>query len=120
MFLQLLRPLGSADPRYAPACVEITPSREAAVGRCRCGARSPAGSDGPWGLVLRRPYGTGLGDRDTRAGHRPAPAHRAAQVIRARQVKLMTAGEGVTDSEEATGRYRGQLNGVQLWNFVVR
>jgi redox-sensitive bicupin YhaK (pirin superfamily) len=32
----------------------------------------------------------------------------------------MTAGKGVTDSEEATGRYRGQLNGVQLWNFVVR
>ena len=42
------------------------------------------------------------------------------RVIRAGQVKLMTAGEGVTDSEEATGRYRGQLHGVQLGNFVVR
>jgi redox-sensitive bicupin YhaK (pirin superfamily) len=37
------------------------------------------------------------------------------QVIRAGQAKLMTAGEGVTDSEEAIGRYRGQLHGVQLW-----
>ena len=27
----------------------------------------------------------------------------------------MTTGEGVTHSEEATGRYRGQLHGVQLW-----
>ena len=36
------------------------------------------------------------------------------QVIRAGQVNLMTAGEGVTHSEEATGRYRGQLHGVQL------
>jgi quercetin 2,3-dioxygenase len=27
----------------------------------------------------------------------------------------MTAGQGVTHSEEATGRYRGQLHGVQLW-----
>jgi redox-sensitive bicupin YhaK (pirin superfamily) len=26
-----------------------------------------------------------------------------------------TAGDGVTHSEEATGRYRGQLHGAQLW-----
>jgi redox-sensitive bicupin YhaK (pirin superfamily) len=83
--------------------------------------------------------GPRAGDRDTRAGHRPHPhtelhtvtwvvagevLHRdslgSERVIRAGQVKLMTAGEGVTDSEEATGRYRGQLYGVQLWNFVVR
>jgi quercetin 2,3-dioxygenase len=37
------------------------------------------------------------------------------RVIRAGQDKLMTAGEGSTDSEEATGRYRGRLHGVQLW-----
>jgi quercetin 2,3-dioxygenase len=37
------------------------------------------------------------------------------QVIRAGQLNLMTAGNGVTHSEEATGRYRGQLHGVQLW-----
>jgi quercetin 2,3-dioxygenase len=37
------------------------------------------------------------------------------QVIRAGQLNLKTAGEGGTHSEEATGRYRGQLHGVQLW-----
>ncbi|HEX6676592.1 MAG TPA: pirin family protein, partial [Actinomycetes bacterium] len=37
------------------------------------------------------------------------------QVIRAGQLNLMTAGQGVSHSEEATGRYRGELHGVQLW-----
>jgi len=37
------------------------------------------------------------------------------QVIRPGQLNLMTAGNGVAHSEEATGRYRGDLHGVQLW-----
>ncbi len=37
------------------------------------------------------------------------------QVIRAGQLNLMTAGGGVAHSEEATGRYRGELHGIQLW-----
>src|SRR5688572_19989954 len=37
------------------------------------------------------------------------------QVIRAGQLNLMTAGHGVSHSEEATGRYRGELHGIQLW-----
>jgi redox-sensitive bicupin YhaK (pirin superfamily) len=37
------------------------------------------------------------------------------QVIRAGQLNLMTAGHGVSHAEEATGRYRGTLQGVQLW-----
>lgn len=37
------------------------------------------------------------------------------QVIRAGQLNLMTAGHGVSHSEEATGRYRGDLHGIQLW-----
>jgi redox-sensitive bicupin YhaK (pirin superfamily) len=37
------------------------------------------------------------------------------QVIRPGQLNLMTAGHGVAHSEEATGAYRGQLHGVQLW-----
>ena len=37
------------------------------------------------------------------------------QVVRAGQLNLMTAGAGVAHAEEATGRYRGELHGIQLW-----
>lgn len=37
------------------------------------------------------------------------------QVIVPGELNLMTAGHGVSHSEEGTGRYRGQLHGVQLW-----
>lgn len=37
------------------------------------------------------------------------------QVIRPGQLNLMTAGHGVAHAEEATGHYRGVLEGVQLW-----
>jgi quercetin 2,3-dioxygenase len=37
------------------------------------------------------------------------------QLIRAGELNLMTAGHGIAHSEEATGRYRGALHGVQLW-----
>lgn len=37
------------------------------------------------------------------------------QLLRPHQLNLMTAGRGVAHSEEATGRYRGALQGVQLW-----
>jgi redox-sensitive bicupin YhaK (pirin superfamily) len=37
------------------------------------------------------------------------------QVIRPGELNLMTAGRGVSHAEEATGTYRGELHGVQLW-----
>jgi len=78
--------------------------------------------------VLRRPHGPQAGDRDTRAldiGPRQHTElhtvtwlvagevlHRDSlgteQIIRAGQLNLMTAGQGVTHSEEATGRDLGQ------------
>ena len=37
------------------------------------------------------------------------------QVITPGQLNLMTAGRGVSHSEEGTGRYQGRVHGVQLW-----
>ena len=37
------------------------------------------------------------------------------QVIKPGQLNLMTSGAGITHSEEATGHYRGTLEGIQLW-----
>ncbi len=37
------------------------------------------------------------------------------QIIRPGQLNLMTAGGGVAHAEEATGRYTGRLEGIQLW-----
>ena len=37
------------------------------------------------------------------------------QEIRPGQLNLMTAGHGVAHAEEHTGRYRGELHGIQLW-----
>lgn len=37
------------------------------------------------------------------------------QTIAAGELNLMTAGHGVSHSEERTGRYAGELHGIQLW-----
>ena len=37
------------------------------------------------------------------------------QLIRPGQLNLMTAGHGVSHAEESTGRYRGDMHGIQLW-----
>jgi len=37
------------------------------------------------------------------------------QVIKPGQLNLMTSGSAVTHAEEATGHYRGTLEGIQLW-----
>jgi quercetin 2,3-dioxygenase len=118
-----------------PACVEITPSRESVVGAMRVRRALPRigrRTVGAWcfadhmgpelvtetrGLDIGPHPHTGLQTVTWLVAgevlHRDSLG--SEQVIRAGQLNLMTAGEGVTHSEEATGRYRGQLHGVQLW-----
>jgi redox-sensitive bicupin YhaK (pirin superfamily) len=118
-----------------PACVEITPSREASVGSMpvrRALPRRERRTVGAWCFadhmgpeLVTETQGLDIGPHPHTglqtvtwlvAGevlHRDSLG--TEQVIRAGQLNLMTAGNGVTHSEEATGRYRGQLHGVQLW-----
>ena len=118
-----------------PACVEISESREGTVGAMRVRRALPRRERrtvGAWcfadhmgpelvtetrGLDIGPHPHTGLQTVTWLVAgevlHRDSLG--SEQVIRAGQLNLMTAGDGVTHSEEATGRYRGQLHGVQLW-----
>src|SRR5215217_5825530 len=118
-----------------PACVEITPSRESVVGAMRVRRALPRigrRTVGAWCFadhmgpeLVTETRGLDIGPHPHTGLHTVTwlvageVLHRdslgSEQVIRAGQLNLMTAGEGVTHSEEATGRYRGQLHGVQLW-----
>jgi redox-sensitive bicupin YhaK (pirin superfamily) len=118
-----------------PACVEITPSRESVVGAMRVRRALPRigrRTVGAWCFadhmgpeLVTETHGLDIGPHPHTglqtvtwlvAGevlHRDSLG--SEQLIRAGQLNLMTAGQGVTHSEEATGHYRGQLHGVQLW-----
>jgi quercetin 2,3-dioxygenase len=118
-----------------PACVEITPSREASVGSMpvrRALPRRERRTVGAWCFADHMGPELVTETRGLDIGPHPHTGlqtvtwlvagevlHRDSlgteQVIRAGELNLMTAGDGVTHSEEATGRYRGQLHGVQLW-----
>ena len=136
-------PVGTVDapPAQAgasavePACVEVTASRIANVGRMpvrRALPRRERRTVGAWcfadhmgpapvtetsGLDIGPHPHTGLQTVTwLLAGevlHRDSLG--TEQLIRAGQLNLMTAGHGVAHSEEATGAYRGQVHGVQLW-----
>jgi quercetin 2,3-dioxygenase len=135
-------PVGTADaPPGASAgqatsrCVEIGQDREATVGRFRVrralprrgrrtvGAWCFADHMGPAEVTERSGLDVGphphmglqtvtwlLGGE---ALHRDSLG--SVQVIKPGQLNLMTAGAGVSHAEEATGSYRGELHGVQLW-----
>ena len=136
-------PVGTVDapPAQArasavePACVEVTASRIASVGRMpvrRALPRRERRTVGAWcfadhmgpapvtetsGLDIGPHPHTGLQTVTWllagEALHRDSLG--TEQLIRAGELNLMTAGHGVSHSEEATGAYRGQLHGVQLW-----
>jgi quercetin 2,3-dioxygenase len=118
-----------------PPCVEVTESREAQVGRftvrralprrgrrtvgawCFADHMGPADVDERSGLDIGAHPHTGLQTVtwlvDGQALHRDSLG--TEQRLAPGQLNLMTAGRGVSHSEEATGRYRGRLEGLQLW-----
>jgi redox-sensitive bicupin YhaK (pirin superfamily) len=115
--------------------LEVTPSREAQVGALRVRRALPRRTRrtvGPWCFVdhmgpvpVTEEHGVDIGPHPhiglqtvtwLVAGevlHRDGLG--SEQLIRPGQLNLMTAGHGVAHAEEATGQYRGDMHGVQLW-----
>jgi redox-sensitive bicupin YhaK (pirin superfamily) len=125
-------PTGAAP---SPACVEITESHEAVVGSLtvrRALPRRARRTVGAWCFVDHMGPVAITEDQGVDIGPHPhiglqtvtwllagEVLHRdslgSEQLIRPGQLNLMTAGRGVVHAEEHTGRYRGDLHGVQLW-----
>jgi quercetin 2,3-dioxygenase len=127
-------PISVRDEPSTP-CVELSDSVEASVGRFRVRRALPRRGRrtvGAWcfadhmgpadvtersGLDIGAHPHTGLQTVtwlvDGEVLHRDSLG--SEQVIAPGQLNLMTAGHGVSHSEEATGHYRGQLEGIQLW-----
>jgi redox-sensitive bicupin YhaK (pirin superfamily) len=119
----------------ADACLEITESHVATVGRFsvrRALPRRGRRTVGAWCFAdhmgpadVTENAGLDVGPHphiglqtvtwllDGEALHRDSLG--SEQLITPGQLNLMTAGRGVAHSEEATGRYRGLLEGIQLW-----
>ena len=127
-------PVDVAD-EPAPPCVELSDSREETVGRTRVrralprrgrrtvGAWCFADHMGPADVTERSGLDIGahphIGLQTVTWLVEGQVLHRDSlgteQVIAPGQLNLMTAGHGVSHSEEATGHYRGALEGIQLW-----
>ena len=133
---ELDAPPQHADASHAsPPCVEVRESRQAEVGRFRVRRALPQRGRrtvGAWcfadhmgpadvtegsGLDVGPHPHTGLQTVtwliDGEALHKDSLG--SEQVIRPGQLNLMTSGGAVSHAEEATGHYRGTLEGVQLW-----
>jgi quercetin 2,3-dioxygenase len=122
----------AADP--SPE-IELTPSREAQVGRFRVRRALPRRARrtvGAWCFADHMGPATVTEDGGLDVGPHPhiglqtvtwllsgEALHRDSlgteQVIAPGQLNLMTAGHGIAHSEEATGAYAGPLQGIQLW-----
>ncbi len=119
----------------APPCVEVSDSHEATVGRFpvrRALPRRGRRTVGAWCFAdhmgpsaVTEESGLDIGPHphmglqtvtwlvDGQVLHRDSLG--SEQVIAPGQLNLMTAGNGVSHSEEATGHYRGTVEGIQLW-----
>lgn len=126
---------GDDAPVSGTGAVEITESIEARVGAFpvrRALPRRARRSIGAWCFIDHMGPASVTEDHGLDVGPHPhmglqtvtwllagEALHRdslgSEQVIRPGQLNLMTAGRGVAHAEEATGRYRGELHGVQLW-----
>lgn len=115
--------------------IELTPSAEAEVGRFRVRRALPRRARrtiGAWCFADHMGPATVSEDHGLDVGPHPhiglqtvtwlisgEALHRdslgSEQVIAPGQLNLMTAGSGIAHSEEATGRYTGELQGIQLW-----
>jgi redox-sensitive bicupin YhaK (pirin superfamily) len=127
---------GRADAGHPTApCVEVGDSREATVGRIRVRRALPRRGRrtvGAWCFAdhmgpadVTEDSGLDIGPHphiglqtvtwvtDGQVLHRDSLG--SEQVIKPGQLNLMTAGGGVSHAEEATGHYRGTLEGIQLW-----
>ncbi|HEY6746162.1 MAG TPA: pirin family protein [Mycobacteriales bacterium] len=128
-------PVGDAAGDPAAPCVEIGDSRESRVGAVpvrRALPRRNRRTVGPWCFAdhmgpvqVTEEHGLDIGPHPHTGLHTVTwliagdVLHRDSlgteQLIRPGQLNLMTAGRGVSHSEEAAGGYRGPLHGVQLW-----
>ena len=129
-------PPGVADCSHPSApCIEITESRDAQVGKipvsralprkgrrtvgawCFADHMGPANVTENSGLAVGPHPHIGLQTVTWLIGgqvlHRDSLG--SEQVIEPGQLNLMTSGAGVSHAEEATGHYRGTLEGIQLW-----
>ncbi|GAB2675587.1 pirin family protein [Thalassiella azotivora] len=117
------------------ACMEVTESHESRVGRItvrRALPRRGRRTVGAWCFAdhmgpadVTENSGLDVGPHphiglqtvtwltDGQVLHRDSLG--SEQVIAPGQLNLMTSGGGITHSEEATGHYRGTLEGIQLW-----
>jgi quercetin 2,3-dioxygenase len=129
-------PPSVADAGHPTApCLEVSDSREELVGRMRVRRALPRKGRrtvGAWCFAdhmgpaqVTESSGLDIGPHphiglqtvtwliDGQALHRDSLG--SEQVIAPGQLNLMTAGAGVSHAEEATGHYRGTLEGIQLW-----
>lgn len=118
-----------------PPTLEVTPARSAEVGRVSVRRALPQRTRrtvGPWCFADH--FGPAQVDRERGFDVGPHPhmglatatwlfegevVHRdslgSEQPIRPGELNLMTAGHGISHSEEGSGRYSGRIEGIQLW-----